>query len=327
MNLLLLGGTGFLGPHLADLACARGHTITLFHRSECPDERRAGVTHLRGDRDGGLEALAGCTFDAVVDTSSYLPRLVDASAAALHGRVGRYLYVSTLSALRTLAPLHQDEEAPLAGLDDPDDETRSPERYGGLKALSEARVRARFGDRATVVRPGLIGGPGDPTDRFTYWPVRLAEGGPYVAPGTPDDPIQVLDVRDLAAFLLDLLAHDRAGTFHATGPSQPLGPFLHALAEALGSDARPVWHPPDALAAHGLQPWSDLPAWVPAEGDTAGWATMDTHRARAAGLRCRPLLTTALDTLAWWRATHPDGDRDHLAAGLSRDREAPLLAG
>jgi 2'-hydroxyisoflavone reductase len=258
----------------------------------------------------------------VVDTSGYVPRVVRASAALLAPRVGRYLFVSTLSVYADERAPGQDESAPLALLPDPAVEEVTPETYGGLKALCERVVTGAFGDRATVVRPGLIVGPHDPTDRFTYWPVRVARGGDVVAPSGPGYRVQFVDARDLARWMLELLRTDRAGVFNATGPDEPLplGDLLDACRRVSGADARFVWIDEAFLLGNGVRPWMDLPLWIDGEAGVGG-NSFDTGRARAAGLRLRPVRETVADTLAWARERPPSD----LRAGLTPEREAALL--
>ncbi len=309
MKILLLGGTKFVGPHLLVAAAARGHELTRFHRSAFPPD-------LAGDRDPdeepGLEALEGGEWDAVIDTSGYHPRIVRASAELLSPHIGRYLFVSTVSVYADHSQPFRTEDAPLAHGD---------EGYGALKAACETVVREVYGDRALIVRPGLIVGPGDPTDRFTYWPVRVDRGGSVLAPGDGRDPVQLIDVRDLADWLIRLLEDQASGTFHAVGPERPT--TIAGLLSACG--ARDVtWVPTDFLQSHGVKPWSDLPVWIPRASEDGGHNQLDNSRALAAGLRCRPLRQTAADTLAWWKE-QPASRRAVLGNGLTPEREAELL--
>ena len=324
MRILVLGGTRFLGRAFVDAARARGHTLALFNRGRTNPELHAGVERLTGDRDGGLAALAGRTWDAVMDPSGFFPRVVDASARALAGRAQRYLFVSSISAYAEPLPRGVNEEAPLARLADPTVEDIGGGNYGGLKALCEERVRDAFADRALVVRPGLIVGPHDTTDRFPYWPRRLARGGEVLAPGSPDAPVQVIDARDLAAWMVTLLERGVAGTFNATGPSQPLtlGRCLETIAAAVGGNARLTWVSDAFLDAGKVEPWMQMPLWLHAADQPL--VTGNIARALAEGLTFRPLEDTARDTLAWERS---------LAAGtrasspvLPAERERELLA-
>lgn len=324
MRILVLGGTRFLGRAFVEAALARGHVLTLFHRGRSGAELFPGVERIHGDREHDLARLTGRTWDVLVDPSGYLPRLVAASCATLAPRVGRALFVSSISVLAEPLSAGADESAPVATLADPAVETIDGTTYGGLKARCEAEVRAAFGARATIVRPGLIVGPHDTTDRFPYWPRRLARGGEVLAPGVPSAPCQLIDVRDLAAWMLDLVERDVAGTFHATGPAAPLvmGEALTRIAAAVGGEARLTWVDEAFLVEHDVHPWVMLPLWLHAAD--AAFAQVDASRAQAAGLRLRPLEQTARDTWAWEQG---------LAAGaregsptLSAAREAELLA-
>jgi 2'-hydroxyisoflavone reductase len=322
MRLLVLGGTRFLGRHLVEAALARGHAVTLFHRGRTARGMFAAAEERLGERDGGLAALAGGRWDAAVDTSGYLPRLVADSARALVASVDRYLFVSTVSVYAEPVRPGYDESAPLQGLADPATEQVTGETYGGLKALCEAVVRDVFGERATVVRPGLIVGPHDTTDRFPYWPRRLARGGVVLAPGAPGQPVSCVDARDLAAWMLQLVEQDLGGTMHATGHLLPMSEFLARAATAVGGTPEYAWLTEEFLLAQGVQPWLGLPLWVPAAD--AGFSEADQSRARAAGLRLCDLETTVADTLAWER-TLPAGHRDG-SPTLTAAREAELVA-
>lgn len=323
MRLLILGGTRFVGRHLVLAALARGHQVTLFHRGRTNPGLHDGVERVLGDRDGGLDALANRVFDAVVDVSGYFPRIVGQSARAYADRVGRYLFVSTISVYAEPMAPGANEEAPLLTTDKPGEESLAGSQYGAMKALSEQVVRDTYGERATIVRPGLVIGPHDYTGRFSYWPRRLARGGEVLAPGGPDVPVQAIDARDMAAFMVDLLERDVAGTYHATGPEAPLtlGAALERIAREVGGDARLTWVAEEFLLEQKVGAWMELPLWVP-KADQA-FLTLDNARAVAAGLRFRPLEDTARDTLAWERAT-PATDLPASSA-LTPEREAELL--
>jgi 2'-hydroxyisoflavone reductase len=326
LSILVLGGTGFLGPAFVEAARARGHGLTLFHRGKTRPGLFPGVEEVFGDRDGKLDALRGRRWDAVLDTSGYVPRVVRQSAELLAPAVGRYLFISSISVYADLSAKRGiDEASPVAKLADPASED-VPKDYGALKAACEDVVRTACGARATVVRPGLIVGPGDPTDRFTYWPVRVARGGDVLAPGTGDDPVQVVDVRDVGAFLVRLLEAGAGGTYNATGPARPMTmrEVLDACRAAAASDARLVWVPASFLEQQKIEAWSDLPAWVPAEGPESAIGRVSIAKALASGLACRPIVDTARDTLAWWR-TLPEERRAKPKAGLSAEREAAAL--
>lgn len=336
MRLLVLGGTLFLGRHLVDAALARGHAVTLFTRGRLPVPWGTRVEALAGDRDPqrapGLAALGGRAWDAVFDLTGYVPRIVDASAALLHGRVRRYVFVSSISAYASLAHPGIDETAPLATLVDPATED-VPAHYGALKAACEARVRERFAAAATVVRPGLIVGPFDPTDRFAYWPARfvhphlLGERPPQaVLPAPASRAVQVIDARDLAAFLLDLAERDVAGTFNACSPAGrfTFGDLVEACMVVAAAPPEPAWIDEATLVAHHVEPWTGLPLWLPSsEADAAGFMAVDTARAQAAGLATRPLADTVRDTAAWLAGRDNAGAWSRVLSGV---RERLVLA-
>lgn len=326
MNVLVLGGTRFLGRHIVARLLADGHGVTVFNRGRTNPDLFPGADVRRGDRDGGLDALGDGRWDAVVDTCGYVPRVVAASAAALRGRVDRYVFVSSISVYADPPgdPADgPDEAAPVATLADPTTEVVDGATYGALKARCEDEVRARFGDAALVIRPGIIVGPHDPTDRFTYWPARVDRGGPFVAPEGPAATFQAIDVRDLADWTVAATATGLGGTYNAVGPAAgaTFGALFDACAAAAGRPAEPVWVAPDRLAALGVAPWSDLPLWLPPDGRWLMRTRID--RALRHGLTFRPLAATVADTLAWHRSRDASAP---LAAGLAPQREAELLA-
>jgi 2'-hydroxyisoflavone reductase len=316
MRLFVLGGTQFLGRHVVQHALARGHSVTLFNRGATGPGLFPDAERLRGDRDGDLGALGGRSFDAVVDTSGYVPRVVAATLDAL-GDVGHYTFVSSVSAYADLST-PPTESSPVATLGEPTEDYRS-EAYGALKAACEDVVRARFAE-AFVVRPGLIVGPWDPTGRFTYWPRRLADGGRVLAPAPPSAAAQVIDVRDLAAWIVDAAQDRLAGTFNAVDRPTTRGELLETCRRAAGSDAELVWVDPGFLAEHEVDEWMELPLWL-RDPAYAGMLALDPSKAFAAGLRPRPLEETVRDTLAWVRDGAPDGP-----AGLDREKEQRVLA-
>jgi 2'-hydroxyisoflavone reductase len=324
MDLLILGGLSFFGRHIVEQATERGHRVTTFTRGRQNADLYPEVEKLVGDRDGGLEVLRGRNWDAVIDTSGYVPRVVRASAELLHQHVPHYTFISSLSVLADLATPWQAEDAPVATIADPTIEEITGETYGPLKALCEEVAREVYGDAALVIRPGLIVGRYDPTDRFTYWPHRVAAGGEVLAPGSPDDPMQIVDAVDLAAWTLEMAERRASGTYHAVGPAEPLsiGEVLEVCREVSGSDATFTWIPAGFLTEHSVEAWSDLPAWVPDTPEMAGFSRFDCSRAIAAGLTFRPPASTVRDTLDWDR-TRPDGYV--LAAGLSPEREREAL--
>jgi 2'-hydroxyisoflavone reductase len=338
MRLLLLGGTQFLGRHVVELGLARGHDVTVFTRGRrnLPDDLRSRVTPLTGDRDPrigpGLRALDSGSWDAVIDTSGYVPRVVEASARLLAPRVAHYLFVSSISVYEKLDRPGLDENATLAMLETPDSED-IPKHYGALKAVCEALVTRVFGARTTLVRPGLIVGPHDPTDRFGYWPARfvhprlLGDRDRYaVAPAPPERPVQFIDARDLASWMLDLVEHQVTGTFNATSPSHQwtFGDVVASCVEAASSPPDVVWVPDSRLLDFHVSPWVGLPLWIPSsESDSGGLNEVNVDRASAAGLRTRPLADTVRDTAEWLLA------RDNAGAWkqvLSDSRERQIVS-
>jgi 2'-hydroxyisoflavone reductase len=325
LRILILGGTGFLGPELVLAARARGHAVTLFNRGKTRPDLFPEVEKLRGDRDGKLDALRGRSWDAVLDTSGYVPRIVGASAALLAPRVGHYLFVSSISVYAaSRAPL--EETSPVESLSDPGSEDVRA-HYGALKALCEKAAERALPGRALAVRPGLIVGPGDPTDRFTYWPARVDRGGEVLCPGDGKDPVQVIDVRDLAAWMVRASEERLAGTLDAVGPASPMAMagMLEACRAASGKAAALTWVDAPFLEKAKVSPWSDMPAWIPRSGDDAGFARVSAARAIARGLAFRPIADTARDTLAWWGGL-PAERRARPRAGLAAEREAEVLA-
>ena len=317
MRILVLGGTKFVGRHTVQAALDRGHEVTLFNRGRTNPDLFPEVERLRGDRDGDVDALRGLSFDAVVDPSGYVPRVVRETVAAL-GDVGRYAFVSTISVYGSFEE-PRDESSPVATLSEETEEVTG-ETYGALKALCEDAVRERFPD-AFVVRPGLISGPWDPTGRFTYWPERVAEGGKVLAPAPPDRPAQIVDARDLAAWIVESLENGRGGTFNAISPTFTFAELIGTCREVSGSDAEPVWVDPSFLLEHGVDEWMELPLWL-ADDSFRRMLEVDPAHALANGLRIRPLAETARDTLEWVRAGLAPSDAP---AGLDRGKERELL--
>lgn len=327
MRILILGGTVFLGRALTDAALARGHAVTHFHRgvSAARDER---VETLIGDRVavpfmGG--AGAARAWDAVVDTSGYLPQVVSRSCAALAQSVGTYAFISSISAYASFESENFGEDAPLQADPVPWPDETTPEIYGALKAACERVVSRALGERALIVRPGLIVGPHDPTDRFTWWPWRAAKSGSFVAPGRHDRRVQFVDVRDVADWVLAMLERSRRGAFQVTGPREAttLGDLIDACCVATRTSAAPEWIPDDFLLEQGIRPWVEMPLWLP-ERDPGyrGFMSASIERAVSEGLAFRPLPETVADTLAWAR-TRPG---DHAwKAGIREDREAAML--
>ncbi len=330
-NLLILGGTGFIGPNTVKYALARGHSVTILTRGRSAT-KVDGVEHIIADREGDLGMLSKRRWDAVLDNNARDYRWVQRSTKALKDSTGHYLFVSSISAYQVpgmsyatadhvrMEPLSESHElftAP-ATFKDGDE---AP--YGLTKAMSERLVHAAFPGRATIVRPGLIVGPTDPTDRFTYWPVRVHEGGEVLAPGNASHSSQVIDQRDLTEWLVRLAENGTTGDFNATGPASrmTMAEMLAGCRAVTSTPVRFTWVPESFLAEQKVRMWSDLPAWAP--GDPMMYVSV--ARAVAAGLTYRPLAVTALDTLQWDLA-RPAAERTKRAAGMTRAREAELLA-
>jgi 2'-hydroxyisoflavone reductase len=326
MRLLLLGGTSFLGRHISLQALDRGHQLTLFTRGRTNPELFPEAERLHGDRDGGLESLRGRSFDAVIDTSGYVPRVVSQSAELLAGNVGSYLFVSSVSVYDGNGGAGSEVDGPVGTIADETTEQITEESYGPLKALCEQAVERALPGRSLVIRPGLIVGPDDPTDRFTYWPARIAEGGRVLAPGDPSAPTQVIDVRDLATWSLNMAERAATGRFNAVGPARPvtIGELLDRCVSVTGVDAEIVWAPNDWLLAAGVEPWSDLPLWLGGDPELEWMDHVDPGPAVSAGLRHRPLDDTIADTLAWHLAHRDASWRPGFP--MTRQREAELLA-
>ena len=317
MDILVLGGTGFIGPHMVRDAVSRGHTVTLFNRGRTNTHLFPELEKLVGDRDGDLAALEGRRFDAVIDNSGYVPRHVRDSAELLADS-GRYLFVSSISAYKDLAPDGITEDYDVGRLDDPTVEEVDGQTYGPLKALCEEAVQEVFGDRANVVRPGYIVGPGDPTDRWTYWPVRVSMGGDMLVPGAPEDPVQFIDARDLGSWMVGMLENEVGGVFNAIGPVEPLnmGTMLETCREVAGGDA--VFHWADAAFIEEQNVF--FPIWNPTTGDFGGAHRVDISRAIAAGYTSRPVAETVRDTLEWWNGL---GEEDRPGGALRAGPRRP----
>jgi 2'-hydroxyisoflavone reductase len=324
LKILVLGGTVFLGRHFVEAALAAGHELTLFHRGLHGRDLFPQVSHVFGDRDGGLGALPDDRWDAVVDCCGYVPRIVGQSGEALSARAGRYLFVSTISVYADQSRAHLDESAAVGKLADPSSEEITGEAYGPLKALCEQEVLKTFGPRALVIRPGLIAGPHDPTNRFTYWADRYARGGDLIVPARLDQPFQLIDVRDLAAFMLRCLEQEESGTFNATGPDErhTFGDMLQTLA-AVWPQARPVPLTESQLLEHDIALWQEMPLAVGEDGESDGMMRVSIQRALDAGLTFRPLAETARDTHEWSRTADMPSPPRH---GLAPEKEERVLA-
>ncbi len=325
-RLLVLGGTGFLGPHVVEAALAKEWEVTLFNRGKTRPELFPNVEKLQGDRDGKLDALGGRSWDAVVDTSGYVPRIVGDSAKLLADAVEQYVFISSISAYASFAKVGIVETDPVATMPDPTVE-RVMEFYGALKALCEQAAESALPGRVTNVRPGYIVGPGDPTDRFTYWPVRIAKGGDVVAPGKPTGPVQFIDVRDLSAWIVGAIESRHLGIYNLCGPREPIpmSTLLDTCIEVTGSDAKITWIDTPFLEAQKVEIGGDTPIWTPSEGDYAGFGNVSNAKAIATGLKFREVPTTVKDTLAYFTAL-PETRRKTLRAGWLPQREAEVLA-
>jgi 2'-hydroxyisoflavone reductase len=359
LRILILGGTGFLGPAMARAALSAGHRVTVFNRGRTEHRRREAerpldfmdkVEVLYGNRDPektaddwrpaaerdpksprGLSELAGRTWDAVFDTSGYVPRVVKASAELLAPSVRHYTFISSVSVYASTAEPGADESAAVGVLSNPGIEEMGAgyENYGPLKALCERAAESAMPGRVANVRPGLIVGPGDPTGRFTYWPVRVSRGGEVLSPGTSSDPVQLIDVRDLAEWTVRLAEGNVCGVFDAAGPPPgaaglSIGGVLEACRQVSGSDARFTWVPAAFLAENNVSPWGDMPLWVPPAGETAGFHLRRIDRAVRAGLTFRPIADTCRATLEWYTGLPVEG-RSSLVSGIKAERESAVL--
>jgi 2'-hydroxyisoflavone reductase len=336
LSILILGGTGFTGPFQVRYALERGHKVTVFNRGKThPGETPKEVEQLIGDRNGQLDALKNRKWDVVIDNPTMLPAWVRDAAQILKGNVERYVFISTISVFADTSKPGADESAPLAKYTgaDPMKETRDTvvaskfALYGPLKALSEQEAEKWFPKQTLVIRPGLIVGPRDETDRFSYWPVRLDRGGEVLAPGDPSDPVQIIDGRDLAEWIIRMVEQQETGIYNATGPAKELGigQMLDTIKSANKSNATFTWVNADFLEAQKVAPWSDMPVWIPPRGEEGGGARISIQKALAKGLTFRPLAETARDTLAWFKS-QPAERQAKLKAGLTPEREKEVLA-
>jgi nucleoside-diphosphate-sugar epimerase len=332
LRILILGGTGFTGPFQVKYALSRGHKVTVFNRGKThPGELPKEVEQLIGDRNGQLEALKGKQWDVCIDNPTTLPAWVRDAARILKGNVGRYVFISTISVYADTST-GVDENAPLAKYEgaDPFKETLEAMKasgyktYGPLKALSEQETQKWFPDKSLIIHPGLIVGPRDETDRFTYWPVRIDRGGEVLAPGNPSDPVQFIDGRDLAEWTIRMAENWETGVYNATGPAKELGigGMLNGIKSALNSNATFDWADAEFLKQQKVEAWSDMPVWA---GDELGMSRTNISRALAKGLTFHPLADTARDALAWFKAQKPERQAK-LRAGLTPEREKEVLA-
>lgn len=321
MTILVLGGTGFIGPHMVRYAMSRGHTVTLFNRGRTNPHLFPELEKLVGDRDGDLAALEGRRFDAVIDNSGFVPRHVRDSAELLADS-GRYMFVSSISAYKDLTPDGITEDYEVGRLEDPTVEEVAGATYGPLKALCEEAVQEVFGDRANIVRPGYIVGPGDPTDRWTYWPVRVSLGGDVLVPGTPEDPVQFIDARDLGSWMVGMLENEVSGVFNALGPVEPfnMGSLLETCRDVTGGDAVLHWVDAEFIEEQNVF----FPIWNPTTGDFGGAHRVDISRAVATGYTSRPVAETVRDTIEWWNGL---GEEDRPGGALRAGPRRPGAMG
>lgn len=327
LRILILGGTGFIGPNQVQYALDRGHAVTLFNRGVTNASLFPNVPRLVGDRNlpDGHKALETGEWDVVIDNPTANPKWVRDAGKALRGRTKHYIFVSTISVFSdNSAPI--DEDGPLLAPSDIE-AAYDARQYGQNKVRCEVEARTQFGSNVTIVRPGLIVGPGDLSDRFSYWPVRIDRGGEVLAPGTPNDPVQYVDARDLSEWMIRLAETRTLGIFNATGPKSPttMAEMLYGIKAVTTSDARFTWVPAEFLGANQVRAWSDMPVWVPPIGRTAGFARVICKKAYDAGLTFRPLAETALTTLTWYRG-RPAAEQEKARAGLAPDREVAVLA-
>lgn len=324
MRILMIGGTRFLGRAMVEEAVSQGHTVTLFNRGQSNRDLFPDLEHLHGDRDRDLSALQGRQWDIAIDTCGYIPRHVRMTAELLADAVEHYTFISSISVYSRFSA-GMDEYGPLGLLDDPTVEQITGETYGPLKVLCEQAAEAAMPGRVLHMRAGLIVGRYDPTDRFSYWPLRVARGGDFVAPGGPQYPVQFIDVRDISAFTLALAATHSTGVYNVTGPERvmTLGEVITTSQQITGARATPVWMDKDFLLANDVQPWVELPLWIPESEDNSHTMNqVSNQKAVQAGLTFHPLAETISDLFTWAAARPADYT---LRAGLSAEKERALL--
>ena len=327
MKLLIIGGTRFVGRHIARTALNSGAQVTLFHRGKTRAPELDACEHVYGDRAGDLHRLGDRRWDAVIDACAYTPSEAETSARFFAQRAGLFVFISTVSVYDFARAPALDEDSKLAVLPPGADRTSmTPATYGALKVLCEQIVQSTFNDRALILRPGLVAGPYDPTERFTYWPLRVANGGEVLMPHGADHPVQYIDARDLAAFAVLTAARGTGGVFNVvTAPEAvTFGSLFAACERAAGVSARAIYADEARLLENGVQPWADLPLWIPSTSESFSMVSVLNARAQAAGLRTRPVTGTARDVLQWARAGNVQ--LESLSAGLAERRERELLA-
>lgn len=325
MNILILGGKRFIGIALVEALLQAGHTPTLFNRGKTNPDLFPNVKHLIGDRETDLNALKRRKWDAVVDTSGFVPRIVKQSAKLLSNKCDQYIFISSVSVYRDFYQPDIDETYPLGELNDPTNEDYSGDAYGPLKALCEYEIQQNFAGKVLVLRPGLIVGPQDPTDRFTYWLWRVSQGGKVLAPAPPSYGLQFIDVRDLAGFIIKMIEKQKEGVYNITGPKNPatFGSLLVSSREASDTESTFVWAEEEFLLKESVQPWSELPLWVPSKDPAfAGFYSINNTQAIKAGLTFKPLSQTVTDTLNWIKTWAPGRQPK---VGMDFNRETELL--
>lgn len=327
LNILVLGGTGFLGPHTVKAAVAQGHTVTLFNRGKTNPNLFPELEKIKGDRNSDdINKLAGRKWDVVIDTSAYYPRSVNLAMEVLKKNIKQYLLVSTISVYADWSKVGMDESAAVGTIDDPTSETITGTSYGPLKALCEQAAEKHMPGRVTIIRPGLIVGPLDKTDRFTYWPVRIKKGGRVLAPGNGDDFIQIIDVRDLADWMVHCLNHNVIGVYNAqsNGGDITIKKLLDTCVKELNPSTELVWVDTEFLQQQQVAAWQEMPTWIPPEGDYLGSGTMSSKLAYSNGLKERPLKVIVSDCYNWF-ASLPKERQAKLRAGISAEKEAKVL--
>ena len=338
LSILVIGGTGFTGPEQVEFALERGHRVTVINRNRTrPDffKGKTQVEQLVGDLNADMSALKDRTFDAVLDIPTTAPYWVRNVAQYMKGRTKHYTFISTISVYADNATPGADETAPTAQMPaDVDPFTPDPAMrgryYGQLKAYSEKFVRETYPE-SLIIRPGLIVGPRDPSDRFTYWPVRIDRGGEVLAPGNPTDPVQFIDARDLAEWTIKMIEAKETGTYNATGPDKPLtmAEMLYGIKAVTTAGAQFTWVPADFLAQQNVRGWRDMPVWIAPSPATAGFSSRSVAKAVAKGLTFRPLAVTAKDTIEWAKTRTPEAQKalaEGRVAGMAAAREAEVLA-
>jgi 2'-hydroxyisoflavone reductase len=325
MDILILGGTVFLGRAIVEEALSHGHKVTLFNRGKSNPDLFPGVENLIGDRDNDISALEGRRWDLAIDTCGYVPRIVGQSARLLSNAINHYTFISSVSVYADFSKPDIDENSPVGTIEDETVEEITGETYGPLKALCEQEILQNLPNRSLVIRPGLIVGPHDTSDRFTYWVLRVSEGGEVLVPNPADLPVEFIDVRDLAKWTLNMSEKRATGTFNAIGPGQPLGmeQFLDTCKVISEIDASFSWVEGEFLLNNEVAPWTEMPMWIPIDQpEFAGFFAVSGERALEAGLNYRPIVDTIQDTLVWAKSRP---EKYEMKAGISREREMQLL--